>query len=1237
MQKSGMVAFMNNALIALLALVLAEIAFMARTIKTDSQQHAEVFQEALLDQERKISYHLEEFAAQYLAAETAKRFNPDQLKKLKELHEQKGIILLVYKNNNLEFWSSNALPLNHYRPPETEAGAVQKQNGWYYFQKTSSDDYDIVAYFIVKQQYRYQNRFLVNEFHDRLPAVQELFYISDRADLGHSILDSNGNYLFSLVLRREAALYKPNAVVYVLALLAAMAAWGFFIYNAFRYFSRLFKAGKRHFATAGFVSALLLVRIITFWLKLPSVFYNGYMFSPELYATAAWLPSLGDLVLNVTLLTAIAYFLFSNLRNIRTSRPPRLTLRLLAGFVLIALIWLISGATLYLIESLVINSRLNLDVNFIFKLDVYSMMGFIAIGLICFAFYFFSIVICRIARSFFIRPERFWTMCVSSLLVLIAISWVVFGANLLLWMLLISAPVVYELDRRSSLYETGFSALAISVFIFSLISSAALYKFNAEKDLETRKTLILQLASEQDPVAEFLFKEIEETLFNDNQLQNLVKTDPYNISAITNYLQHHYFYDFWAKYELQITVCMPDENLLIKPANVEVPCAVFFDDYISGLGKPTISGNFIYLDNNTGRKSYITMLTTGRPDGDGTQQEFHIYIEFDSKFIARDMGFPELLIDDAVDINRELINYSYATYKDGMLVNEFGPYVYALNSWPYEVNGEEFTVFEKNRYIHLAYQKDDETLIIISRPRPSFLEALAPFSYLFITFFVLAAVFWLLVNRTRPRHLLKMNFVRRVQYSMIIILLLAALSIGGVSALFLFNIYENKNLAFLNEKTHSVLREIEDHLVYEDYLDHNMRYYLQDLLLQYSNVFFSDINLYSTDGLLIASSRPKIFEEGLVGQKMNTLAFHHMLREEKSQFIHSEHIGKLEYLSAYTPVYNQYNEKLAYLNLPYFAKQSELRNEVSYFLVAFINIYLLLVLLAVILALFVSNYVTKPLQLLREKLARIQLGKTNEIISWSRDDEIGALINEYNRMIDELSVSADLLARSERETAWREMARQVAHEIKNPLTPMKLSVQYLEKAWKEKEPDWDERLARFSKTMIEQIDNLATIAKEFSDFAQMPAGKNDVIDLKEFVPEALDLYKDFEKMNITLTMEQTQAPMLVNADRQQLLRVFNNLIKNAMQAYDKNQIPRIEVHCVSRDTYYSISVVDFGCGIPDHQKQNIFNPYYTTKAKGMGLGLSIVKNIVESLSGTISFTSKEGEGSRFEFSLPRKG
>ncbi|GAG47127.1 unnamed protein product, partial [marine sediment metagenome] len=229
-----------------------------------------------------------------------------------------------------------------------------------------------------------------------------------------------------------------------------------------------------------------------------------------------------------------------------------------------------------------------------------------------------------------------------------------------------------------------------------------------------------------------------------------------------------------------------------------------------------------------------------------------------------------------------------------------------------------------------------------------------------------------------------------------------------------------------------------------------------------------------------------VFDVGLTSKKMNQEAFYQIGFNKETVFTHQENIGKLGYLSTYAQFKNKEGKPLAYINLPYFAKQSALETEISTFLVAFINIYVLIFVLSIIIAMIISNYFTQPLKLIQSKLRNVKLGKSNELIHWEERDEIGALVGEYNRMIGELSKSAELLAKSERESAWREMAKQVAHEIKNPLTPMKLSLQHMQRTWKDKSPNWDKNFESMSSTLIEQINALSTIANEFSNFAKMP-------------------------------------------------------------------------------------------------------------------------------------------------------
>jgi len=332
------------------------------------------------------------------------------------------------------------------------------------------------------------------------------------------------------------------------------------------------------------------------------------------------------------------------------------------------------------------------------------------------------------------------------------------------------------------------------------------------------------------------------------------------------------------------------------------------------------------------------------------------------------------------------------------------------------------------------------------------------------------------------------------------------------------------------------------------------------------------------------------------------------------------------------PFRNKDSKMNAYLNLPFFAKQDELTNDITTFLVAFIYIYVILIAFSIYLALVISNYITKPIELIREKIGKLKLGKTEEKIEWKRQDEIGSLVAEYNRMVDELTQSAELLARSERESAWREMAKQIAHEIKNPLTPMKLSVQYLQKAWDEKVPDWDKRLKHFSNTIIEQINSLSVIAPEFSDFAKMPRSNFQRIDLAEIIGNSIGIFKASSRIKFDFT---PGGEYFIFADKEQLLRVFNNLIKNSIQAIPVAKDGLIKIILSSDETSLYIHLMDNGKGIPKEMQKKVFYPNFTTKSGGMGLGLAMVKNIIENSGGTISFESEEAVGTTFKISLPR--
>ncbi len=478
---------------------------------------------------------------------------------------------------------------------------------------------------------------------------------------------------------------------------------------------------------------------------------------------------------------------------------------------------------------------------------------------------------------------------------------------------------------------------------------------------------------------------------------------------------------------------------------------------------------------------------------------------------------------------------------------------------------------------------------------------------------------------------IEFNFSNQLQITIISIIIISFFILGIITRANIIHLYNSKNRDNLSEKTFSVLTEIEHKLANVPAISDDLRGYVSELLYKFSVVFYTDINLFDVDGNLIASSRPQIFNQELLSGKINPAAYYQMTVNQSLLHIQNEKTGDQEYLSAYIPFRNNQDQIIAYLNLPYFAKQTELRKEIGDFLAAYINVYVLLIVLAIMATVLVSRLISRPLQLIREKLRQIGLGKPNEKIEWKRNDEIGYLVDEYNRMIDELARSAELLAQSERESAWREMAKQVAHEIKNPLTPMKLSVQYLQKTWDEKSPDWENHLKRFSRTIIEQIDSLSAIASEFSDFAKMPATHIEKTGLLEIINSAADLYQHHQ---VDITVQYTGEECYVPADKKQLLRAFNNLIQNAVQAVEKRENGWIRIDIAREEGNYRVCITDNGSGITEEQAVKIFSPSFTTKSSGTGLGLAMVKSILSTIGATIAFESRAGEGTTFFLRIP---
>ncbi|MCB0760095.1 MAG: HAMP domain-containing histidine kinase [Flavobacteriales bacterium] len=343
-------------------------------------------------------------------------------------------------------------------------------------------------------------------------------------------------------------------------------------------------------------------------------------------------------------------------------------------------------------------------------------------------------------------------------------------------------------------------------------------------------------------------------------------------------------------------------------------------------------------------------------------------------------------------------------------------------------------------------------------------------------------------------------------------------------------------------------------------------------------------------------------------------------------------VGDQTFILAYWYVLDMNGKPLFITNVQY-DKTEVNREELQQFLIELTVIYIVLFIGASMLAFVLSNYITKSLQRIGQRMSNVRLGVRNEPLEWHSKDEIGALVAEYNRMLKEVEENAEKLARSERESAWREMAKQVAHEIKNPLTPMKLRIQHLERSWDDEVPEFGDRLKETTKSLVQQIDTLTHIANEFSHFAIMPRARKVSVDMTELVRNTVDLFQNQKEVEVTFS-DHTTRKAVVEADKDQMVRVVNNLITNSIQAISPDKSGLVNVSVKEYESMVMVEVNDNGSGISEELQDKIFVPNFTTKSTGTGLGLAMVKNIVEQAGGDIWFKTKPGKGTTFFVTLP---
>lgn len=1170
--------------------------------------------------------------------------NDNQYQKLDVF--SKPYTINIFDKDSIIFWNNinvgNDLKIHRDDISSNNNGKlIQLPNGMFYVRHDNILNLgDVISAFPIKYEYKIETKYLRNTFavdrfskdawHSSIP--------TDKVDIvlgegGSPVRNINGTQIFSIQANHPV---KMPWVSYVLFTLYLMS----FIFGVLWLTQLSRNVSRNHKPWMGVLllgGMLFLIRWLMLHFDAVESFQDVPMFSVR-YSTNSFADTVGDMVTNSLLSVWVAVFFYKEFKiqnAAQLGNNNRLALSIVLYSTIIAGIL---GIT-YVLKGLVLETDIPFDFEKIGDLRWSSLLSIVGILFLMLMLFLFTYRISLVIRQLGLNlMERLGTLGVA---VIISFFLVYLGGldfTTLILLLLFSIIYTISFDLYVETDSSNLLWIVAWLVIYSVFSSSFLYIYNQMKELEKRVQYAEFLTDDRDEDMEEKIQLLDKEIKADGEISESL-SDEIEFEKIEELLLRNHSVDLrFIRYQHQLHVFGEDTlGNIIPVEESEKDLLLNFDRT-----DITLESNLRFVRAKNALGTYLLKIEYPQDNG---RTKTIMLLEFNREVGENTKISTELFINkDYMDM-QGLSEYQYAVYRNDTLVSaEGGNYAADISEIEDLPGRGKYRFDKKNGRSLLIYHAWNGNLTMMDIELPNFINEVRSLnSYLFtIMVFVLGIL--LIINTMvqilpfgyEPLFAPLPSLKNKIQVSVIAIIILSFFVIGVITIIF----FERKNDKYhqdrLGRKARSI-REDTAREIEQKEIDANALYKFEEIVDPVSAIHRMDINIYDLDGNLIESSGKDIYSKGLLAPLMNASAFHQLTTTEQNEVTmdknNSEQIGNLIYDTQYEKLRDMGGNVIAYIGMPYYSQKSKIENDTSDFIGTLLNVYVILLTVAGFIAIFVAKSITRPLSQIGEKLKELKIGKKNEALEWSTKDELGDLIEEYNRMIRKLDDSTKLLAQSERESAWREMAKQVAHEIKNPLTPMKLSIQYLQYAYQSDPSNMEAMLKRVSNTLIEQIDNLAQIATEFSNFAKMPRAENEHFAINNLVQSVYDLFSEQREVQMSISLPDHKA--MVFGDKNQLMRVFNNLIKNAMQAIPEGKEGRVDV--ILRDIDHSmiqLEVKDNGSGIPRDMEEYIFIPQFTTKSSGTGLGLAISKSIVESLDGGIYFESIEGEGTSFFVELP---
>ena len=913
------------------------------------------------------------------------------------------------------------------------------------------------------------------------------------------------------------------------------------------------------------------------------------IFSPNTYADGGIFTSLGSLLIinaYITVLCICTYMINGNIIDkIQHERKKRHKGLIIHGCATITTAILIAIYTHITLKSLIFNSNVYLELHKIQGNVIFTVVTYLS---------YTALLSCILLQFQMLRP---------------------------------AAREIFNI--KYNLYEP--KTIAIFAFILAAYFSITAEAYGFQKEQRRVQVWANMLAVERDLTLEIQLRSVENAIASDQLISALTNMDNGG-SIILSRIKESYLPRISQEYSMAVSVIKDTDRASAMKFN-----------YVMEKGLSISEGShFMFMGDESGRSKYAGLFIFYTP-GKGVSR---LLLEIEPNSNREDRGYYSIL---GMFSNSSRVNvpadYSYAKYIDDKLTMFTGNYPYPTVFYK-NINKEELAesgslVLRFRNHVHFVSSVSDNEIIIISRTQRNVLVYFTSFSYLFL---ILVGVL-LLFSRSRKQKVFKNNYYRtRINTILLSSSILILVSMAAVSILFVYkrNEVNMRNLMSSKISTVQALAEsrARNYRTYQDLATQEFGIIMENIC----NTTKSDITLYTPEGKVFRSTTLEVFEKMIIGSRIDEEAYHNICKLNQRFYIHRENIADYSYWALYAPIFNDNQELLAIICVPYTTQNYDFRREAFFHASLIISLFILLLIASLIFSTREVDSMFAPLVEMGKKMNRADIHHLEQI-EYDRDDEISSLVDAYNRMVVDLSDSTQKLALAERDKAWSQMARQVAHEIKNPLTPIKLQIQRLIRLKQKGNEAWEENFDKVVAVVLEHIDILTETANEFSTFAKLYTEEPVLMDLDKVLQDQLLIFDNKENVRISY-MGMPDA--FVMAPKPQLIRVFVNLITNAIQAVENQQKEAVEdgrepalgrvLICLRKSTrsgYYDVVFDDNGPGVPDENIDKLFTPNFTTKTGGTGLGLAICRNIIEKCEGEIRYQKSFAlGGASFIVTLP---